>query len=281
MKTRSWLVIILLSVSALAAQTNTALSLPPGVQLIHEQRAQPSQEIFIVNVDLKKPGLTICVAPGGPDPDGPGVYQTTLMTVRAIAERDDLDVAVNGDFFSAKQHVDAKGKKSGYLTGLWAKVAGAAMSDGKMWGGEKEPSLWITRAGRAGISREGRAPPDGRQMISGHPLLVADGKAVPSESKAVHPRTAVGVDAAGARLVLLVVDGRHPEVATGMTYAEVAGELLRLGCSSGLNLDGGGSTTLVIRDAATGRRRVLNTPSGGHERPVANVLGVRSRPPPP
>ncbi|MCX7006993.1 MAG: phosphodiester glycosidase family protein, partial [Kiritimatiellaeota bacterium] len=159
-----------------------------------------------------------------------------------------------------------------------AKLTGAAMTDGKLWAGGAQPALWVFRDNHAGIG-SGKAPPDCWQMVSGHPLLVADGKPAPSENKAVHPRTAVGVDTTGTKLVLLVVDGRHPEVATGMTYAELAQELLRLGCTTALNLDGGGSTTLVMRDAASGQLRVINTPSDHRERPVANVLGIRCRTP--
>lgn len=265
---------------ALAAETNITLTLPPGVRLVHEHRAQPPQEIFVVTVDLKQPHLAVRVAAGGPDPDGPGAYQTTLMTVRAIADREDFDVAVNGDFFSAKKTVDTKGKKSGYLPGLWAKVSGAALTDGRWWARGTEPALWFSRDHRAGIG-SGKIPPDSWQAISGHPLLVEESRAVSTTNNAVHPRTAVGVDATGTKLVLLVVDGRHPEVATGMTYAEIARELLRLGCLAAVNLDGGGSTTLVMRDATSGQRRVINTPSDGRERPVANVLGIRCRPPTP
>ncbi|MCX7006422.1 MAG: hypothetical protein NTY53_04100, partial [Kiritimatiellaeota bacterium] len=152
------------------------------VQLLHEKRTQPPQELFIVKVDLKTPALTVRVSPGCPDPHGPGAYQTTLMTVRAVAEREGYDVAVNGDFFSAKQKVDAQGNKSGYLTGLWAKLTGAAMTDGKLWAGGAQPALWISRDGRASIGRGGggKAPPDCWQLVSGHPLLVEDGKAVPA-----------------------------------------------------------------------------------------------------
>jgi exopolysaccharide biosynthesis protein len=50
--------------------------------------------------------------------------------------------------------------------------------------------------------------------------------------------------------------------------------MLKLGCTSALNLDGGGSSVLAIRDSKTGKIQIMNHPSGGEERPVANVLGV-------
>ncbi|MCX6997495.1 MAG: hypothetical protein NTV49_10520, partial [Kiritimatiellaeota bacterium] len=161
------------SLAVPAAQTNVIITLPPGLQLVREKRDQPPQDLFVVTVDLKNPQVAVRVSPGGPDPDGPGEYQTTLMTVRAVAERDGYDVAVNGDFFSAKRTVDAHGNESGYLTGLWAKLTGAAMTDGKLWTGGAQPALWISRHGRASISRGGggKAPPHCWQVISGHPLL--------------------------------------------------------------------------------------------------------------
>src|SRR5207302_6015832 len=97
------------------------------------------------------------------------------------------------------------------------------------------------------------------------------------------PRTAAGIDAAGKKLVLLVVDGRRPEYSAGMTLEELADEMIRLGCDSAIQLDGGGSSTMVIYDPANTRYDVVNRPSDGHtlpiplsiERPVASVLGVR------
>ena len=59
-----------------------------------------------------------------------------------------------------------------------------------------------------------------------------------------------------------------------MSYAELAQEMIRLGCRQALNLDGGGSSMMAIRNADTGKMRILNKPSDGHERAVANVLGV-------
>jgi len=75
--------------------------------------------------------------------------------------------------------------------------------------------------------------------------------------------------------VILVVDGRNPGVSEGMTLAELAEEFVRLGCFTAMNLDGGGSTSMVMRDPNADNWKILNRPSDGKERPVANVLGVR------
>ena len=58
-----------------------------------------------------------------------------------------------------------------------------------------------------------------------------------------------------------------------MTYGQLAAEMARLGAYTAINLDGGGSSTLVLR-AADGELKVMNRPSDGKERAVANVLGL-------
>lgn len=117
-----------------------------------------------------------------------------------------------------------------------------------------------------------------RHVTCGGPRLVAGGVARPAEEgfpegfrNRRHPRTAVGVDPQG-NLILVVVDGRWPEHGLGMTLDELARELARLGAADALNLDGGGSTTLVVGEA------VANRPSDeAGERPVSDALVVRPR----
>ncbi len=80
------------------------------------------------------------------------------------------------------------------------------------------------------------------------------------------PRTAIGWQSDGT-ILLVVVDGRQPQWSIGMTLTELA-ELMRdFGCQEALNLDGGGSTTMVVRD------RVVNRPSDPTgERPVSDAI---------
>jgi exopolysaccharide biosynthesis protein len=58
-----------------------------------------------------------------------------------------------------------------------------------------------------------------------------------------------------------------------MSYNELAAEMLKLGCKEALNLDGGGSSVMAVREPS-GTMKMLNEPTDGHERAVANVLGI-------
>jgi exopolysaccharide biosynthesis protein len=84
-----------------------------------------------------------------------------------------------------------------------------------------------------------------------------------------HPRTAIGWSTATGRVFLLAVDGRQPPYSDGMTLAELLGLFRALGATDALNLDGGGSTALVIRG------QVQNRPSDQQgERAVGNALAL-------
>ena len=93
----------------------------------------------------------------------------------------------------------------------------------------------------------------------------------------IHPRTAIGYSRNGKFLYIVVVDGRQPFYSEGVTLAELAQLMLNLGAHDAMNLDGGGSSALVVR-GADGSPRVLNSPIDlyipGRERPVANHLGI-------
>ncbi|MEU5642741.1 phosphodiester glycosidase family protein [Streptomyces milbemycinicus] len=92
-------------------------------------------------------------------------------------------------------------------------------------------------------------------------------------------RTAAGIGDGGHRLYLLVLDGEMTYRA-GLTLSELADVMLGLGADDVVNLDGGGSSTLVAREADGGRLTVRNHPSGGTERLVPNGIAVFSRPRP-
>lgn len=82
-----------------------------------------------------------------------------------------------------------------------------------------------------------------------------------------HPRTAVGFNQDSTIAYFVVVDGRQASLSVGMSLDELANLMLSMGAYNAVNLDGGGSSTMVIHN------QVVNSPSDpGGERSVANAL---------
>jgi exopolysaccharide biosynthesis protein len=111
-------------------------------------------------------------------------------------------------------------------------------------------------------------------ILGAGPRLLTAGKPVEAEAasyadsfyKARHPRTALGWRSDG-KFVLVTVDGRQPQKSVGMTIPELAALMHELGCVEALNLDGGGSTTMVVSG------KVVNSPSDATgERAVSDAL---------
>ena len=96
--------------------------------------------------------------------------------------------------------------------------------------------------------------------VGGGPVLVQNGmisiandQEMKFAGKAIddkHPRSAIGYTADG-KLVIVAIEGRHPGVAEGATLKETAQLLIELGCIEALNLDGGGSSCLLINGKQT------------------------------
>ena len=80
------------------------------------------------------------------------------------------------------------------------------------------------------------------------------------------PHSAVGVTQDGNTLILMTVDGRGASV--GATHSEMTELMRRMGAFNAMYFDGGGSTTMVVQN------RVVNTPSEGTQRRIANALGI-------
>ena len=117
-------------------------------------------------------------------------------------------------------------------------------------------------------------------LLTGPLLLLNKNKSIlPGTSlvTARHPRTAIGTKGRN-RIILITVDGRT-DSAMGMTLAELAGLMISLRCSDAVNLDGGGSATMWIRNEPY--NGIVNMPSDNkkfdHEgaRAVSDILIVK------
>lgn len=120
------------------------------------------------------------------------------------------------------------------------------------------------------------------QAVSGREYLVRDGAPFvsprPPSASQTHPRSAIGLTA-GGQVVMATVDGRLPDESLGITLDELADLMLSRGAVNAINLDGGGSTTLAVRQPGDATATVANTPSDGRERAVTNSIQVVSSAP--
>jgi hypothetical protein len=126
--------------------------------------------------------------------------------------------------------------------------------------------------------------PDGEtalETVGGFPLLIAGGRDVLAEQPDVrpsfgdqrHPRSAIGWNA--GHLFWVLVDGRQPPYSAGMSLRELSDLFAQLGATNAINLDGGGSSALVVNG------RVVNRPSDAQgERAVSNALVLEACRPP-
>lgn len=115
-----------------------------------------------------------------------------------------------------------------------------------------------------------------RYAVGGGPTIVHSGKVHVTAKKEGFssyiasgraPRTAIGYTPAGVTM-MVTVDGRVPKHSVGCTLSELARMMIELGCVEAINLDGGGSTVMVIGD------KPVNRLSAGMERQVSNAIGI-------
>lgn len=109
--------------------------------------------------------------------------------------------------------------------------------------------------------------------VGGFPVLRDGAPLAGLDTRTAATRTAAGFGAGGRVLYLLALDGAA-ESNAGLTIAELATVLHQMGADDAVDLDGGGSTTLVARDPGAPAATVRNHPSGGAERPVANAVAI-------
>ncbi|HTD33786.1 MAG TPA: phosphodiester glycosidase family protein, partial [Candidatus Elarobacter sp.] len=121
--------------------------------------------------------------------------------------------------------------------------------------------------------------------VGGGPLLLENGAPVDDPSSPNYADRARRIPASAAArlpdgtLLLVVADGRHPATSIGVNRAELIALLRALGATDAMLFDGGGSATLVARVLGDAGASVVNEPSDGAERPVADGLFVYSTAP--
>ena len=228
--------------------------------------------VHVLSVDLERCDLGLAVLPAGRDePAGAGLATVTSLVQGAGGG---VLAAVNGDFFTPEGWPVGPEVALGRLLRSRSRPAFSWAPGAPPWIGTAEVR------GVAGLEAGSWIPRDqdvAVQVIGGFPELLDRGEPVMARALDVtrsfasfrHPRTAVGYDPAELRLWLLVVDGRQGSYSSGMTLGELTAMLVATGATEALNLDGGGSSVMVVGG------RPLSRPSDeGGERAVRNALAV-------
>jgi exopolysaccharide biosynthesis protein len=255
-------------------RTATEQILFPGILYRREAISSPRLAmIHTVHIDLQTAGIKVLVTP-----------KTGAMNTSDFLEKFKLKLAVNASHFhpfyerSPWDYSPREGDPTNPI--------GEAISNGDRYSPAEPdwPALCISGNNIANIVTEKACPLGTKNAVAGSDVLVANSKPLENliEAKADKPysRVAAAIDRKGQKLWLVVVDGKQPLYSEGLTKLELSKIIVKLGAHTAINLDGGGSTTLVM--ATNNGTKVLNAPMRSklpmNERPVANHIGFYALP---
>lgn len=212
----------------------------------------------------------------------PNETETIRSTTVAFLRENELQLAINANFYAPfnAQTIVSPGPSN---------LAGLAVADGVVVSPVQEgyAAFCVFRDGTTDILDTIRQTKQLNRIetaVAGRPVLLREGT-IPqtlANDKSVHPRTAVGISKDRRFVYLLVIDGRQKDYSEGARCTDLARCFLQFDVSEALNLDGGGSTTLVCR-GDDGKPQVLNRPVGARLpntlRHNGNAIGIRTRSP--
>lgn len=266
-------------------QQDSEWHLPTSVRYRLDVRTAPRPlRIHRLEIDLQSDDLEFSVVSGN-DPDDSGPAEAALTPPLTLAKQAHAIAAINTNAWAMLPD-PTTGKPPGYVVGGHADIQGWVQS------GETLTSLpaagfwscWMDREHNVhlkdiGLSTPaGKSPPPALWAISGFRGILRDAAILPEPSEVLHPRTAIGLTGDRTTLIWIVVDGRQKGVSEGVSEHELAQLLLEAQAVDGINLDGGGSSVMLL-PKADGSLAPANRPSGlmGGMRPVPSILALRAR----
>jgi exopolysaccharide biosynthesis protein len=234
------------------------------------------QQVFAVRIDTGSKGISFFTTPKTNENYQSGKKETIRQQTNEFLKEHHLQVAVNANFFS----VPAGERYS--LPGI-ADIRGLAVSDGIIVSQPEEQltaAFLVLKTGRMLLKNStdiGTDFSDIQTAVTGNRFLLQNGTVLPQTNKDVHPRTLCGISQNNRYVLWIVIDGRRKGHSEGATYEESAQWLRYFESRDGLNLDGGGSSTLVIQ-GKNNDVEILNRPSDNSLRYNANNIGIRALP---
>jgi hypothetical protein len=249
--------------------------------------------INILEVTLTDPGISLFVTPGNPDSERAPCGEVIARKTTTFVAEFGLQVGINGDFSDPDCSFSGDEGETTGVYGLGVSYRKEMPDHGlseiprdQYSPHSNRPALTFTHKNEAYIGCYGEDkpfPPEVYNAVGGNKMLVENGLPVDPTTwdpigKALepHPRTSVGLSSDGSKLIIIVVDGRQEGFSEGVTLPELAEYLIEFGAYTGLNLDGGGSSTLVF--GMSSGPEIINRPPDGKERVRANHLGIYAAP---
>lgn len=223
---------------------------------------------YAVRIDMTDPTIEFFVTPS----NGDEPLDTNGLKTSSFLTKYKCQVAINATPYSPL--VGREGQPTDIL--------GLSISRGDPYSPQNDTygALLITRNNKAWIATPPIRTKRAHNAVGGFRLLLKDGQNVGWDD-VLHPRSAAGISKDGKYLYLVVIDGRQKGYSEGTTTGETAEWMRRFGAWNALNLDGGGSSALVVDDGRGGAK-VLNRPIQmgipGNERINGNALGVFAKP---
>ena len=282
--------------TALAAAENridwdSAKTVYPGIRLVKLKRTSPRlMRIYIMRIDLETPGLRFVTTGRDADwgksmPDYPKLKIRTRRTTTAEFMRHArTPVKKGGRGLNMVVAFNASPWRpwTKPFNHKYADPPGVNISDGVLVGNRgSSPAFVVYKNGGVAIvdKVQKKDIPKIKDALAGFCIIASGGKVMPnflSVAKGCHPRTAYGLSADRRYLYVVTIDGRQKKWSLGATGSETGAILIEAGAADGINMDGGGSSTMCYWDRRKKKPIMVNRHSGNgvHMRPVANNLGI-------
>ena len=257
--------------------SKTDYAVAPGITeshiITHDKDGSNQIQAYALEIDLSNPNVGLIASYKNYMNDLAAAPEWGMQTVRdqaAAAEnyhkntlgKTNFEVVggINCDFFNMQ-------------TG---EPMGSLVMNGKTYKSTSKSYFAILDDGSAVIG-SGAVPSNAVEVVGGEVMLVQNGVVNPNikGDQSKFPRTSIGLTADG-KVILVTADGRQAPSSCGQTFEENAQQMLSLGCVTAMQVDGGGSATIVSQREGESSLSVRNSPSDGVERIVSTALLVYS-----
>jgi len=206
---------------------------------LYNRQYAPSTKTNVTSVEV----ILDAGSPENTEPTVGGTIQATVLEVR------------NGNFntpIGANQLVLSAAGDSPYAVPISRLIPGSTVE------------ISVTDWNNGGLT-------DSVEALGVYYVMCENGQFVSSGTN-VNPRTAIGIKPDGS-ILLYVLDGRQPGFSAGLGLTDMAKHLLAMGCTTVVNMDGGGSSVMNVRLAGKESTALeKNSPSGGAQRKTTNGL---------